>query len=534
MSPDNSYDLMRAVDAAIVRSHHAGDILTAMNRAPPFQAVEAHNCRSDDPALVPFPPAETATGLLRDVLDTRRLKILALGQDNERPDWNDDGNYQVDPPTGFWPTYMNLFMDHFRAEYGDIALERVWVSPSADTRRVINGDVHMTEPYYVAENLYDGTGEMKKWSHRFGCIVMAYDKTFFVKTETVSITDADDPECAANLTTCINNRIGQQISSKAVLNTRIDAATTETGRSIGFLSMGNYNSISPLLSNNVVPRIFTSTEEIYTALEAREIIAGMISGQPDDRFHSFPTELVSPRAFQFSNSTDAVDLIRAVDAAVVRGHNAGDILTAMRASPPFEAVEVHNCRVDDVSTVPFPDENTATGYLRDVLTTRTLRMLALGNTTHLPNWHQDGNYQVTPMTGFWPTYMNLFMGHFREAYGQDIQLERVWSKPSSNTAMIMDGTVHMTEPYYIGENLYDGTGQLKKWSHEFSCFVMGYEQQFFTTQVQTDFSSVGTSCTEQLNACQFGEVSDANYAGIPCSLSSAIGWLMGLVLLMRG
>jgi hypothetical protein len=530
MSSTNSEDLVKAVDAAVVRSHNAGDILHAMNAAPPFEAVEVHNCRTDDVSLVPFPPASSATGLLKDVLDNKKLKMLALGTPDEKPDWNEDGNYQVTPPVGFWPHYVDSFMAHFRAFYGDdIELERVWVTPSSNTSLVMSGEVHMTEPYYIYENFYSGTNELKKWSHDFSCIVMGYEQEFFVKKAKVVVNDDEDTQCAADLQECVNRRMEEQVSSKAMLNTHVESAIDVEGKTVGFLSMGNYNSISPLLSDQVVPMIFGDTDEINQAIENGTVIAGMISGQPHDNFHSFPTELISPRAFQMKPGADSVDLLRAVDAAVVRSHNAGDILTAMNAAPPFEAIEVHNCRVDNISMVPFPPASSATGLLKDVLDNKKLKILSLCTPGDCgpPDWNQDGNYQVNPPTGFWPHYMELFMGHFRAEYGDDIELERVWSRPSSNTSLVMSGEVHMTEPYYIAENLYDGTGQLKKWSHAFSCIVMGYEQQFFTMKAQVDFSDAGSSCELQLAECDHGQITSRacdHRSGL--FGASFLGWLM--------
>ena len=69
------------------------------------------------------------------------------------------------------------------------------------------------------------------------------------------------------------------------------------------------------------------------------------------------------------------------------------------------------------------------------------------------------------------------MGHFRNEYGDDIKLERVWIRENSTDA-ILDGTVHMSEPYYIYEAIaYDSP---IKWILDFSCIVMGYEQSYFT------------------------------------------------------
>merc|ERR1712176_1436575 len=93
--------------------------------------------------------------------------------------------------------------------------------------------------------------------------------------------------------------------------------------------------------------------------------------------------------------------------------------------------------------------------------------------------------------------------HFREAYGDDIVLECVWMK-AGGTDSVLNGTIHMTEPYYIYENLWND--RLKKWSHEFSCVVLGYEQQFFTRRAQLDFSDAGATCEEQLAACTMNPV----------------------------
>ena len=74
--------------------------------------------------------------------------------------------------------------------------------------------------------------------------------------------------------------------------------------------------------------------------------------------------------------------------------------------------------------------------------------------------------------------MRYFMGHFRNEYGQDIELERVWMRGNGDTEMVLNGTIHMTEPYYIYEAIEFDTP--KKWILDFSCIVMGYEQSYFT------------------------------------------------------
>eukprot|EP00929_Paragymnodinium_shiwhaense_P067940 TRINITY_DN3414_c0_g1_i1.p1 TRINITY_DN3414_c0_g1~~TRINITY_DN3414_c0_g1_i1.p1 ORF type:complete len:647 (+),score=121.28 TRINITY_DN3414_c0_g1_i1:77-2017(+) len=501
MPGDNSRDLVHAVDAAVVRSHNAGDLLKSQLANPPFQLVEVHTCRSDDPSKIPFPAAANATGLLKDVLDNKRLRILSYGAPDDLPNWQQDGNYQVTPATGFWPDYMEAFMGHFRKEYGaDIQLERVWMK-AGGTDMVLNGSIHMTEPYYIYENLFQD--RLKKWSHSFSCVVLGYEQQFFAKPASSTVlTDAEeDGSCQLELNECMQGQLDHRIGSRAKLNSVI---ATGPNRRMGFLSEANYNSVHTVLSDKVEPVYFADTTELYNAVESGDVVAALISGQPNEtRFSVFSTDLISPRSFQMMPGDTSRHLMEAVDAAVVRTHNAAELRTAQENNPPFALVEVHTCRVDDPSKIPFPDAATATGLLKEVLDNKKLRILSYGLPDDKPNWQQDGNYQVTPETGFWPEYMTAFMAHFRTAYGADIQLERIWMK-SGGTDMVLNGSIHLTEPYYIYENLHQD--RLKKWSHEFSCVVLGYEQQFFAREAQTDFSSAGDSCEDQLAMCQQGSV----------------------------
>eukprot|EP00401_Gymnodinium_catenatum_P000505 CAMPEP_0117554824 /NCGR_PEP_ID=MMETSP0784-20121206/50954_1 /TAXON_ID=39447 /ORGANISM="" /LENGTH=477 /DNA_ID=CAMNT_0005352003 /DNA_START=69 /DNA_END=1498 /DNA_ORIENTATION=- len=344
---------------------------------PPFQAVEVHTCRADDLRKVPFPDAAAATGLLRDVLQTKRLRILAYGADDDKPDWHADGNYQVDPPVGFWPDYMNFWMAHFQEAYGsDIVLERVWMK-AGGTEMVLNGSIHMTEPYYIYENLWDD--RVKKWSHEFSCVVMGYEQQFFAKAPTVSApsdADATEDPCSVELQACQKRRLLRRVETREQLNAAIDQGPNTH---MGFLSEANYLSVHTVLSSNVSPMFFTDTSELYNAVDNGDVVAALISGQPDgSRFSVFSTDLVSPRSFQMKPGPDAEDLMKAVDAAVVRTHNAAELLKAQERNPPFQAVEVHTCRADDTSKIPFPDRDSATGLLRDVLQTKRLRILAYG------------------------------------------------------------------------------------------------------------------------------------------------------------
>jgi len=379
------------------------------------------------------------------------------------------------------------------------------------TEAVLSGEIHMTEPYYIYENLYNG--ELKKWNHRFSCVVMGYEQQFFSKAAAIKVINDGTDSCQPKLEACAESRRVDAINSRLDLNAKLEAGAN---RKMGFLSEANYRSVAPVITDQVEPVIYSDSQEIFDHVFDGTLVAGLISGVPDrSNFSVFSTDLISPRSFQMMPGTESRDLMMAVDAAVVRTHNAAELMQAEQANPPFQAVEVHTCRSDDTSVVPFPDGSTATGLLRDVLDTRRLKILSYGSADSPPNWGQDGNYQVIPHTGFWPDYMDMWMAHFKAAYGDDIVLERVWMT-SGGTELLLNGTIHMTEPYYIYENLW--SDQVKKWSHEFSCVVMGYEQNFFAQKAVLDFSTAGESCEDQLAACE-GRNAEVDHAALATSVT---------------
>jgi len=262
-----------------------------------------------------------------------------------------------------------------------------------------------------------------------------------------------------------------------------DAIKNGPNRKVGFLSHANFQSVEAFLDKNVEAVIFGDSTMLEIAVIGEDVIAGLMSGIPGTgpaAFNTFPSEVISPRAFQMKpeDCHGSKDLLHAVDAAVVRTQIDGELLQAERDNPPFQAQYVQNCYTGDSEKLPFPPANEATGLLKDILDQRKIKILAYGTPDDKPNWNEDGNYQVDPPTGFWPDYVKYFLGQFQKAYGEDITLERVWMKSEDGTNMLLNGTIHMTEPYFIYEAIEFETPQ--KWFLDFSCIVMGYEQTYFT------------------------------------------------------
>ena len=142
-----------------------------------------------------------------------------------------------------------------------------------------------------------------------------------------------------------------QLDSVAALNAHIGSAGTPAGRSVGFLSQGNYESVHTILHSMAEPVIYTGTAELIAAVEAGEVAAGLMSGLPQDpanKLHVFGSGLVSPRAALFQPGSVSDDLLDAVDAAIVRIYTAGTDVALAEANAPFEMVAVHTCKANQV------------------------------------------------------------------------------------------------------------------------------------------------------------------------------------------
>lgn len=90
----------------------------------------AHTCKEDDQTQFQVPNRNSAKGVLRKILDQKVIKVLADGPYNLG---DNDGNYLVDPPVGFYPDILDAIIDEFRNLAGpdgeiygaDIRMERI-------------------------------------------------------------------------------------------------------------------------------------------------------------------------------------------------------------------------------------------------------------------------------------------------------------------------------------------------------------------------------------------------------------------------
>jgi hypothetical protein len=126
----STLDLASAINAAIARVQLKEIDLQIAKKNAPKEIVLAHTCKEDDQTQFQVPNRNSAKGVLRKILDQKVIKVLADGPYN----WGDnDGNYLVDPPVGFYPDILDAIIDEFRNLAGpdgeiygaDIRMERI-------------------------------------------------------------------------------------------------------------------------------------------------------------------------------------------------------------------------------------------------------------------------------------------------------------------------------------------------------------------------------------------------------------------------
>ena len=127
----STFDLSLAINAAISRLQLKELDLAIAQKNSPKEIILAHTCKEDDQEQFKVPNKDAAKGALRKIIDRKVIKVLADGPYN----WGDnDGNYLVYPPIGFYPEILDAIIDEFRnlsgpdgVTYGtDIRMERIY------------------------------------------------------------------------------------------------------------------------------------------------------------------------------------------------------------------------------------------------------------------------------------------------------------------------------------------------------------------------------------------------------------------------
>jgi hypothetical protein len=343
---------------------------------------------------------------------------------------------------------------------------------------------------------------------------------------------------------------------------------------VGFLTPSNYASVRRKLPANTKPVYIDDKDNLAQMVINGSLIAGLTSGLPEkvyhDRLHIFSSTIVTmhsmlmspdqssdnPHGAPFEKST--YDLSMALNAAISRVQLKGIDQEIAMKNAPKEIVSAHTCKEDDQSQFQIPNRSEAKGVLREILDKKVIKVL--GNGPY--NWgDNDGNYLVDPPVGFYPDLLEAIIEEFRnlsgsdkEPYG-DIRFERMNTVESPFPwYRLFDGTVHITEPYFILDAPYGGSGKScqsdqdcfganlppankercnVRWcSHpnrpryimfRSSCSVLGTDSKFFTKRNRTaETSSSSTTMTH--SSTRSSGISEKNH-------DSHVGLTIAIVLL---
>ncbi len=173
----DTLQLRQALDAAIVRTIHNGTYESLESKyfiSDGFKSVAAFSC-GIEPTNFDFPPAGSATGALADVLSNGELRMGGF-----ESDWGYQGNYRVDPMTGYWVEYMNAIFAHFKAAYPSVSLVHVWNTTSNNVMQdVLEGRADATLPYFHLNGWYGGNSQARTEVFEPSCTVEGAEDVFF-------------------------------------------------------------------------------------------------------------------------------------------------------------------------------------------------------------------------------------------------------------------------------------------------------------------------------------------------------------------
>ena len=248
------------------------------------------------------------------------------------------------------------------------------------------------------------------------------------------------------------------IISLSQLNSKINQGPM---RKIGFLSEGNYHTVQNELSPLVEPVYFKDKDKLNKQVENENILAGLVSGTPKNSFNIFGSDQISIRSMLVAHNN--VKLLDAIDAAIVRIIERGDVEKIAKKNSPYQALVVHSCKPSS-NHFDWPELKNNT----------IIKIAALGPY----HWGgTDGDYTKKPFIGFWPDYYKLIEDEFVKQY--NITFKRIWYKTSKEVLnSVKSGQTNTTEPYMmVGASYQD---QSRKSAFSLSCITSATQDKYFT------------------------------------------------------
>ena len=161
-------------------------------------------------------------------------------------------------------------------------------------------------------------------------------------------------------------------------------------------------------------------------------------------------------------NTSSQHLFDALNAAIAELQFQGDDETIFKRNNRTDIVRAYSCRQD--SQLPVLNRNQTTGYLREILDTKTIKIGSLGPF----DWGvHDGNYLASTSIGIYPQLLDEIVnklgklkGSDGTVYGADLKLNRTFY-PDAYLLFkaLLDGKVHATDVFLLIDAAYRGTNE---------------------------------------------------------------------------
>ncbi|CBZ52821.1 conserved hypothetical protein [Neospora caninum Liverpool] len=258
-------------------------------RAPPTAEALAR----DRASLWPELSALHESDLLFDVLKSGVLKVAGLGPRGPdlrtNPDfeglvadpelaasqaehgfnWGQEGNYSVDPPVGYFPTYLRAIVEKVSMRYRKpVRSQYIFFSNGGDAMKsVARGVAHMTDIYFILAFQQGSMSHLDEFYHT--CPVSASPNNLLTLKE-------------------------YRIRSLQDLVRTLRMASDPAMRTLAYLSTGNYETVHFFFPRHTLGEVMAK-EEAERRIAAREILGNIrtgTSGQVPDTFEMVDLGLV--------------------------------------------------------------------------------------------------------------------------------------------------------------------------------------------------------------------------------------------------
>eukprot|EP01068_Selenidium_serpulae_P012298 Selendium_serpulae@DN5795_c0_g1_i2.p1 len=226
---------------------------------------------------------------------------------------------------------------------------------------------------------------------------------------------------------------------------------------------------------------------------------------------------------QREDVTDNTNLKLALNSALMSAIYSGDVQFLMSEYGNHHRISTI-CNTQATYSAPRNDSLSPGDGLKAVLDSKTLNIKGME-----ANWGSDGDYTVTPPTGFWPEYLNLVVSELNRVYDTTITVNYTWEDVGSDVEGSIPLGVDTSDIYYLINALVRGTNDniTRATYYDIGCPAAVVDNQAITRQSDGILSfrdmlmNVWNLTVEEQ---KMGVLSEANRDVVKAAFPSTVTW----------